>query len=552
MSYLQLAPFPLLTLLTLLPLGGALLALLGGMLHANATTMRRGAAAYALLPLAVAIIVAAGFVPGAVAADQATVQWVERVPWTEVIRIEYFVGVDGLSLPLVLLTALLTPCALLASGRVRERPATYLALIFLLQTCMLGFFTALNFFFFFIFFELSLIPAFFLIDGWGQAAAARRRAATQFVVYTVAGSLPLLLLFQLLYVATASAGIPTLDLITLGRLGGGLGAAGVTADLQTLLFAFLDQAQMTALGRSPLLYTTLAFSVTFIAFAVKLAIWPLHTWLPDTYSEAPPAVAMLLAGVMSKMGAYGMLRIMLPLFPDAARIAAPVVAALALAGVLAGALGALRHARGDLRRMIAYTSINHMGYVGLAVAAAGAANIDATGRAVAIDGAVFQMIAHGLSTAALFLLAGMLAARLGTNDTREMGGLRSVAPLLASAAGIALFANLGLPGLAGFVGEFYIFRGLWQALPAAALLATIGLVITALALLRSYSAVFHGPRVIKRQIVDWQPLSDEGLALLPLLALLLLLGLWPAPLMDMSNGLATAFGQVLARLASLL
>jgi NADH-quinone oxidoreductase subunit M len=548
MTYLQFATIPLLTFLILAPLAGVVFVGLAGALRLPERLVKAGAAAWSTVPLGIAVYLWAGFDARAVADGQGVVQYVERVPWVQAIRVDYFVGVDGISLPLVLLTALIAPIAMLASFGVVERVKAHYALLFLLQGAMLGYFVSLNFFFFFVFWEFSLVPAFFLVQGWGRDREKRRGAALTFFVYTVAGSIGMLLLFQLFYLATARAGVPTFDLITLGRLGQGLGAEGASAPLRDILFNYLDEIGVTSvLGRTPLLYTSIAFWAIFVAFAIKLAIWPFHTWLPDTYAEAPTAGSILLAAVMSKMGAYGMLRILLPLTPDAAQAYGPLIGALAVIGVIAGAFGALAYVRGDLKRLIAYTSINHMGYVGLAVAAAATAGVaSAESRAIAINGAVFQMVAHGLSTAALFLLAGALYDRTGTFTIGELGGLRRTMPVLAGAFGIALFANLGLPGLAGFVGEFFIVRGAWATLPFHTLLATIGLVITALALLRMFNNVFHGPRMPPRD-PDLRLTSREFLAALPLLAGLLLLGIYPAPLMDLSNWAATALAETFAR-----
>ena len=547
MGYLTQSTLPWLTILLLLPLIGALLPLLAGPLRLDDRTVKLGATLWSLLPLGLVIFLWAGFDATAVAAGQGVGQYVERIPWGDAQRVDYFVGIDGLSLPLVVLTAALTPVALLGSWRVNERVRLHYALLLLLEAAMLGFFLSLNFFFFFVFWELSLIPAFFLIDGWGRTDG-RRRAALTFVVYTVAASLGLLVLFPLFYLATSHAGVPTFDLIELGRLGMGLGGAGLSGDLQTIIFSYLDDSGITAvLGRFPLLYTSIAFWGIFIGFAVKLAVWPFHTWLPDTYAEAPTATSVLLAAVMSKMGAYGMLRVLLPLLPEAAREAAPFVGALALIGVLVGAFGALAHVRGDMKRLIGYTSINHMGYVALAVAAVAASGASADSRTIALNGALFQMVAHGLSTAALFLLAHMIAERSGGYDATSSGGLRTTAPLLAGLAGVVFFANLGLPGLAGFVGEFFIFRGVWAAWPLYALLATIGLVVTALALLRLYGQVFHGK---PRDPAALQPLAaHELLAVGPLVAALIFFGIYPAPIMDLSNRAALAFAELLTRLA---
>ena len=528
---------PWLTMVLLAPLVGAVLAWAAAGARLDATLVRRGALAWSTIPLGIVIALWAAFDPQA-----AGLQFVERMPWVEAIRVEYAVGVDGLSFPLVLLTAALTPLALALAWREDERVATHVALIMVLQAALFGCFVSLNFFFFFVCWELSLIPAYLLIDGWGRDPARRRGAAQTFVIYTIVASLGLLLPFQLVYLATAHAGQPTLDLIELGRLG--TGQSGMASgDMQALVFAYLDAQRFSdALGRFPLLYASLLFWAIFVAFAVKLAIWPFHTWLPDAYAEAPVAGSIMLAGVMSKLGAYGMLRVALPLFPEAAQLAAPVVGALALAGVIVGALGALRHAGGDMKRMLAYTSINHMGYVGLAVAAAAAAP-DATSRALAIDGALFQLVAHGLSTAALFIVIAWITRHTGSHDARACAGLRSRAPRLAGAAGIAMFANLGLPGLAGFVGEFYIMRAVWASAPLYALGAAVGLVITGLALLRWYGRVFHGA---PRGPHHARPVLVEALALAPLLVGLVALGLYPAPILDLINRTALSLAAVLA------
>jgi NADH-quinone oxidoreductase subunit M len=257
--------------------------------------------------------------------------------------------------------------------------------------------------------------------------------------------------------------------------------------------------------------------------------------------------------VMSKMGAYGMLRIMLPIVPDAAQFFGPVIGALALIGIVAGAFGALSYTGGDIKRLIGYTSINHMGYVALAIAAAATLN-DASNvqsRALAITGAEMQMVAHGLSTGALFLLASMLYQRTGTYSLREWGGLRRVMPLFSGVMGLALFANLGLPGLAGFVGEFFIFRGTWASLPFFTLLATIGLVVAALALLQMYARIFNGPLNERwRDLADMRVASREFLAAAPLLLLLLIFGIYPAPIMDLANYAATALANVFTKALS--
>jgi NADH-quinone oxidoreductase subunit M len=547
-SYLLPGDGPWLTLLVLSPLAGMLLVVLAGALRVDDRLVKIGATIWSLTSLGLALFIWSGFDPSAVADGQAVVQFVEKVAWVDAVKVEYFLGVDGISLPLVLLTTVMTPIAMLASFRVDERVKVHYALLFLLEAAMLGYFLALNFFFFFVFWEFSLVPAFFIIQTWGRTTERRRYAAFKFFVYTMAGSIGLLLLFQLFYLAMSNAGDPTFDLIKLGRLGQGLEAG--TGDLQTIIFFYVTKLGIADyLGPYPLLYSSVAFWAIFIAFAIKLAVWPFHTWLPDAYAEAPTAGSILLSAVMSKMGAYGMLRIMLPFMPQAAQVFAPVIGALALIGIVAGAFGALSHTGGDIKRLIGYTSINHMGYVALAIAAvasAGSANVDS--RAIAINGAEMQMVAHGLSTGALFLLAGLLFERTGTYNLREFGGLRRIMPAFAGIMGVALFANLGLPGLAGFVGEFFIFRGTWASLPFFTLLATIGLVVTAMALLQMYGRIFNGPLNQRwLSLPDIRVTSREFLAAVPLLALLLILGVYPAPIVELTNQAAMALASVFTR-----
>jgi NADH-quinone oxidoreductase subunit M len=564
MAYLSFSNGAWLTFLVLSPVVGALLVALGGALRLEDRVIKTSATAWSLTSLGLAIGLWAGFDPSAVAEGQGVVQFVEKVPWVDAIKVDYFLGVDGISLPLVILTAVMTPIAMLASFGVNERVKVHYALLFLLEAAMLGYFVALNFFFFFIFWEFSLVPAFFLIQTWGRNPEKRRVAAFKFFVYTMAGSVGLLLLFQFFYLATNNAGIPTFDLIDLGRLGQHLPIVafqnGQTVlfnqDLQTIIYNYAEQLGITSyLGSYPLLYTSIAFWAIFIAFAIKLAVWPFHTWLPDAYAEAPTAGSILLPAVMSKMGAYGMLRILLPLVPQAAQFFGYVIGALALIGIVAGAFGALSYTGGDIKRLIGYTSINHMGYVALAVAAAASlGTADVASRALAINGAEMQMVAHGLSTGMLFLLVGMLYERTGTYNLREWGGLRRVMPTFAGVMGVAMFANLGLPGLAGFVGEFFIFRGTWATLPFFTLLATIGLVVTALALLQMYARIFNGrlnPRWAGGQApADMRIVSREFLAAAPLLVALLILGIYPAPIMDLANQAATALVNVFTKVLS--
>ncbi len=555
-----------LTLLLLSPLFGVLLLTLGTLTKLDERTTQWGVVAWMLVPLGIAVYLTAAFQPDLVRDGQAAIQFAEKVPWIDAVRVDYFVGLDGLNLPMVLLTTLIAPIAVLAPPVSRLRPRLYYTLLLLLEAAMLGYFVALDFFFFFIFWEFSLVPAFFMLLIWGRDN--HRSAGFIFFIYTMAGSIGMLLLFQFIYLAVRAAGVPTFDLIALGRLGQGLGFAGVNTPLQAILFDYAASLGITqVLGNNPLLYSGIAFWAIFIAFAIKLAVFPFHTWQPDSYTTAPTGASIMLAAVMSKMGAYGMLRIMLPLVPEAANVNAPIIGGLALLSILAGAYGALANVQGDMKRLIAYTSINHMGYVVLAIAAAAAvpawAAADSTAlldsRAMALNGALLQMVAHGLSTAALFLLAGMLYVRVGTYNLTAYGGLRVVAPTFAGMFGVAMFANLGLPGLAGFVAEFFIFRGAWATLPFTTLLATVGLVVTALALLRLFDALFlgrqptadhdtadHDTVTAARTAADLSP--REFWLTAPLLLALLALGIFPSLVMNLTNVTVTEAVGVFARL----
>jgi NADH-quinone oxidoreductase subunit M len=540
---------PWLSLMTFLPLIGAVLAAITPE-GRDGRTQKWGTFALSIAPLGIALFLAVTFQGGTTDNGlQQRYDFVERLPWISVLDVDYFLGIDGISLPLVLLTTLMTPIAILASFNLNDRPRYFLALILLMETAMLGVFLSLNFVLFFIFWEVSLIPGFFLITSWGRTLDLRRTAAFKFFVYTMAGSVGLLLAFEFFYLATANAGRGTFDLVELTRLAQGLPVADIQGSLSENVYAFLQRLGVVNLiGGTPYGYMSVLFLATFVALAIKLAVWPFHTWLPDAYSEAPTPASMLIAGVLTKMGAYAMLRIMLPIFPDQMRGGAMVLGFFAFMSIIVGAWVAYNIGRvplrregklNDLKRLIAYLSINHMGYVMLAIAGAGAAVGDLNSRAIAINGAVMQMFAHGLSTGALFFIAGMLAERSGSYELTSFGGLRMIVPVLAGLTGIAMFANLGLPGLAGFVGEFFIFRGTWATLPFWTILSMIGLVISALALLLMFQRIFSGP--LNERLRGMRDVNAlEWSVLLPLLALLLVFGVYPLPLMSLANDTAVA------------
>ncbi|MGC9158173.1 MAG: complex I subunit 4 family protein [Terracidiphilus sp.] len=482
---------PILTLLTLLPFLGALIALVAGR-HARAVALVASLASLALALVVWTQLPANG-----------AMGMVERVAWAPSLGIEYHLGVDGLGALMLVLSALVTLMSVDAAHRVHHQPGLYFALVLLLESGLFGSFTALNFFHWFLYWELSLIPAFFLIKLWG--GARRGPAATQFFVYTMAGSVALLVSFLAVFLSTGSMDFGTL-----------------TAMAST---GALERAVAAHLGAGVSLW--LAIGV-LAGFAVKVPMIPFHTWLPAAYAEAPSPVTMLLTGAMSKMGVYGLLRIALPIFGvQIAEMRTPLLI-LAVATVVMGAWAAA--AQKDLKRIFAYSSVNHLGYCllaifALAVPAAGAATL--TSQAAALNGVLFQMFNHGLTAAALFWFVAMLQWRSGGHrGIDDFGGLRKPAPIFAGLMGIALFSSLGLPGLNGFPGEFLIFRGVFSLSWVAATVSILGLLVTAAVILTVIQKVFWGP-VAER----WASFPDlhggERLAMAPVIGLMLLIGLAP-------------------------
>lgn len=507
---------PLLSLLVFTPWAGAfLLALLR---RATPGTARVIALGFSLSTLVLAALSIGSFDPG-----RTTMQWVERHTWIAALNVHYHLGLDGMSLLLVLLTGIIAPAALLASWRDRRSPRLFGALMLVLQGSALGVFLALDFFHWFLFWELSLVPAFFLIKLWGGAGAAR--AAYQFVIYTMGGSVFMLVGFAAIYAATG-----TLDFLQLGLLA----ADGTLGERLAAGGGWWPQA---------------VFLGVLVGLAVKVPLFPFHTWLPPAYAEAPTGASMFLTGVMSKMGMYGFLRILWPLFPGQLHAAAPVLLWLALGGAVLGAFAALRQV--DLKRMVAYSSINHLSYCLLALFAVACATGDAApnadAAAAALSGTLLQIFNHGLSAAALFCCIGVLESRSGgLRGLHDFGGVRSAAPIFAGFTGIAMFSSIGLPGLNGFVGEFLIFRGVFGLTPWAAALACLGLLATALFFMKFWQRVFHGPRrgSAAGEFPDLR--GVEYAPLVPLAALMFLLGVAPQLLVKLYNPLITAWaGQLL-------
>jgi NADH-quinone oxidoreductase subunit M len=419
-------------------------------------------------------------------------QLVERATWVGPLNFQYVLGVDGISLLMVLLTTFLMPAAILASWRIDRQVKAYMISFLVLETAMLGAFLALDLLLFFLFFEALLFPMYLIIGGWGSER--RQYAAVKFFLFTMAGSAFLFVAILFLYFRAGSElGQPTFDLTQLQAVATGLPAAT---------------------GR----WLFLAF---FVAFAVKVPLFPLHTWLPDAHTEAPTAGSVVLAAVLLKIGAYGLIRFNLTLFPEASRYFRTFVLVLAVIGIVYGGVVALIQT--DLKRLVAYSSVSHLGFVVLGIFAF---------TVEGMSGGVLQMVNHGLSTGALFLLVGMIYERTHTRDLSRMGGLSNVMPAM---AGILLFvalSSIGLPGLNGFVGEFLILLGTFVVSKAFASVAVAGVVLAAIYLLWAYQRAMHGPLGDP----DHGKLPDldrrEYGLLVPILLAILLIGVYPKPFLE--------------------
>ena len=518
---LAMSSLPLITLLTFVPFVGALVLAFGR--SDDKTLARRFAMGTALVSLGLALVMWKMF-----DASASGFSIEERHQWIPSLGVEYRVGVDGLGLMMVLLTAIITPMAMLASWRNEDRPHLYFAMVLFLQSGLFGVFTALNFFHWFIFWELSLVPAFFLVRLWG--GPQRAAAAMQFFVYTMVGSVALLLAFLGIFLATKNGGNPgVFDFTKLAELGRSDAImAGVSTNLDFHLFGHA----FTAVAM-----TKLIFLGALLGFAVKVPLMPFHTWLPSTYAEAPGGTTMLLTGVMSKMGVYGFLRILLPVFPNQIHALRTPLLALAVITIVFSAAAAF--AQKDLKRIFAYSSINHLGYCLLAIfaVASSGANLATpiAEKSAALCGVFLQMFNHGLTAATIFWFIALLEQRSGgLRGLNDFGGIRKVAPVFCGLMGIALFSSLGLPGLNGFVGEFLIFKGVFPLAMVSASLSVIGLLITAIFILTVLQRVFNGPLNPK-----WAALPDlttrERVMLAIPIALMFVLGVYPQLLLGIIN-----------------
>ena len=470
-----------------------------------------------LIPLALSLVLWFGFDRG-----QAGFQFQEQYIWYPAINSSYHLGVDGISLTMVLLTTFLTPVAILASFNIKDRVKSYMILFFLVQLGELGVFLALDLLLFFVFWEFSLVPMYFLIDQWGsekgereiwggRRVSARSYASFKFMVFTMAGSLGLLLATQMIGVVSGTFDLPTLF--------------NSWTSLNTSLFGISISA-----------VKAIAFWAFVIAFAIKIPIWPFHTWLPDAYTEAPTAGSMVLAGVMSKLGAYGFLRLVLPLYPTEAKYYAGALAFLATAAIILGALAA--YGQDDFKRLVAYSSVNHMGIVVLGIAAAAYA-IGTQDATIAMNGAILQMFNHGLYVAGMFFLAGVIYDRTQTRDMNEYGGLFPLVPIYGGILIFTSMASLGLPGLNGFISEFLVVRGAWPIFTVYTALSMIGLLMTGAYILKGIKKVLHGP-LNEHWIGRLTEInSREIVVMVPLMVLMLWIGVWPNWILDVINRAVT-------------
>ncbi len=497
-----------LTLVTFLPLLGMLIILF--VPKDRPLIIKRVAWVTSLATLAVAVYLYAGFPPGV-----GQMQYEVARTWIPSLNISYHMGVDGISLPLVVLTALLTFLCMHYSLNVQERVKEYFVFFLLLETGTMGVFTSLDFFLFYIFWEVSLVPMYFIIGIWGHER--REYAAIKFFLYTLAGSVLILLSIIVLYFSVEPH---TFDMVAIAQ------------------YAAAQRDAHLAIIASPVL-RMLVFWGLFIGFAIKVPTFPFHTWLPDAHVEAPTAGSVMLAGILLKMGTYAMLRVSVGIFPDLVFQYAPVIGVIALIGIIYGSLVAM--AQPDLKKLVAYSSVAHMGFVVLGIASL---------TPMGIDGAVLQMFSHGLLTGALFFLVGVIYDRAHHRQIARFGGLGARVPVYAGVFVFIALGSLGLPGMSGFVSELFVLLGSWGS-PAYktgwfAGLAVTGIVLGAAYLLWTVQRVFLGPlRVEYEDMPDMN--MRELVTLVPLMALTLLVGLWPATIQAYSNGAAEMLARLIMR-----
>ena len=475
-------PFPVLTTLVLAPLVGSLLTVLSSKRRPEITKLI--AVLSSVFTGAVGLWLLSGFKTG-----EEGFQFVSRHEWISEWGIGWHLGVDGISLFLIVLTGVLFPLVIVGCDAHHEEKR-YLGWLLLLEAGVMGSFLSLDLFLFFIFFEIVLVPMYFLIGGWGYDQ--RIYAATKFFLYTMIGSAFMLVgIVATAMLARNDLGYITFDLVEIAE-----GANFATSTARWLFLAFA------------------------IAFAVKVPLFPLHTWLPDAHTQAPTGGSVILAGVLLKLGTYGLLRFGVYLFPQAALWSKNLFLTLAVIGIIWGAIAATMQT--DLKRLVAYSSVAHLGFIVLGTFAF---------TSQALSGSVMQMVNHGVSTGALFLLVGMIYERRHTRQIAELKGLQKVAPIFAAAFMLVMLSSIGVPGLNGFVGEFLILIGSFPTARWWTVIAATGVILAALYLLWAYQRVFHGePDEANSKFPELR--LREGFVLLPFLAIIVFTGVYPKPMLD--------------------
>ena len=481
-----------LTFLMLLPLIGT--AVIVALPKANETLAKQVALATTLIVMVSTIAMAVSF-----QRDNVELQFVEKYAWIPSFGINFALGIDGLALVLILMSTILAPVVVLAGWNEahggRWSVKTFYILILVLETMIIGVFAATDVFLFYVIFEAMLIPVYFLIGGYGTGN--RSAAAVKFLIYSLFGGLLMLASIIALYVMSGTQGGHTFDLATLSHL-------HMSSVTQNLLF--------------------LGF---FIAFAIKAPLWPLHTWLPDAAESATPGTSVLLLGVLDKVGTFGMIRYCLTLFPDASKTFTPMILVLAVISIVYGAILAI--GQRDLKRLIAFTSISHFGFITMGIFA-----MTSQGH----SGATLYMFNHGFSTAALFLVGGWMISRRGSSTIADFGGLQRVTPVMAWMFFLAGMSSLALPGLSSFVSEFLVLVGTFTRYPVHAIIATFGIVLAALYILIPVQKALHGPTTPGNENLSDLNLREK-IAIAPVIAIILVLGFYPAPLLKVINPAAT-------------
>ncbi len=486
--------FDMLSVITFAPLAGALALLF--VPKERRDLIRWVAAAAALVPLVLSVLVFIQFDRAKLGInDPSSFQFVVQKDWIQAFNIQYYMGIDGLSVSMILLTALLSFLCVFASFGIQKGVKGYYAMFLLLETGMMGTFCALDFFLFYVFWEVMLLPMYFLIGIWG--GPRKVYAAIKFFLYTLFGSVLMLLVMLAFYFK-----------------------AGHSFNMLTMMQQGMDGGTIPLFGHV-FRYGQLMFVALFIGFAIKVPIFPFHTWLPDAHVEAPTAISVILAGVLLKMGTYGLLRISYPMLPEAARWFSPALAIFALINIVYGALCAM--AQKDFKKLIAYSSISHMGFVLLGMA---------SGTEQGLNGAVFQMFNHGTITAMLFLLVGVIYDRAHHRDIDGFGGLMVRMPVYAAFTSLAFFAAIGLPGLSGFISEALVLLGGFRSYQAITIICSSGIVLGAAYMLWTFQRVFLGP--LNEKYKDLPEISPrEIFTLVPLAAITLVLGVYPVPVLGL-------------------